>query len=122
MSSTNNTLCPSDNQAVIDQSGFWSSDGIDWDAHKIGWLIAGVCAIVTLLLTAINVTFHCRNYTNPGEQRQMYVTLPLASYLLSCGNPFSTLPTFGVGDCAEVQSLRRADGSATDVHHSVLAK
>ncbi|TFK87895.1 DUF300-domain-containing protein [Polyporus arcularius HHB13444] len=71
MSSTNNTLCPSDNQAVIDQSGFWSSDGIDWDAHKIGWLIAGVCAIVTLLLTAINVTFHCRNYTNPGEQRQI---------------------------------------------------
>ncbi len=52
MSSTNNTLCPSDNQAVIDQSGFWSSDGIDWDAHKIGWLIAGVCAIVVSGLVA----------------------------------------------------------------------
>ncbi|KAI0656125.1 DUF300-domain-containing protein [Cubamyces menziesii] len=67
----NSTLCPSDNKQVADQSGFWSSDGIDWDAHRIGWLIAGVCAVVTVILTAINVGFHCTHYTNRGEQRQI---------------------------------------------------
>ncbi|KAI0628302.1 organic solute transporter subunit alpha/Transmembrane protein [Trametes polyzona] len=67
----NSTLCPSDNQQVIDQSGFWSSDGIDWDTHRIGWLIAGVCAAVTVVLTAINVGFHATHYTNRGEQRQI---------------------------------------------------
>ncbi|KAI0326498.1 DUF300-domain-containing protein [Cubamyces sp. BRFM 1775] len=67
----NSTLCPSDNKQIADQSGFWSSDGIDWDAHRIGWLIAGVCAVVTVVLTAINVTFHCTHYTNRGEQRQI---------------------------------------------------
>ncbi|KAI0824333.1 DUF300-domain-containing protein [Trametes gibbosa] len=67
----NSTLCPSDNQQAIDQSGFWSSDGVDWDAHRVGWVIAGACAAVTLVLTAINVGFHCKHYTNPGEQRQI---------------------------------------------------
>ncbi|KAL1940982.1 hypothetical protein VTO73DRAFT_7618 [Trametes versicolor] len=67
----NSTLCPSDNQQLIDQTGFWSSDGIDWDAHRIGWLIAGVCAAVTVVLTIINVGFHSTHYTNRGEQRQI---------------------------------------------------
>ncbi|KAH9850854.1 DUF300-domain-containing protein [Lenzites betulinus] len=67
----NSTLCPSDNLQIIDQSSFWSSDGLDWDAHRIGWLIAGVCAAVTLVLTVINVSFHCKHYTNRGEQRQI---------------------------------------------------
>ncbi|KAH9940132.1 organic solute transporter Ostalpha-domain-containing protein [Epithele typhae] len=67
----NSTLCPSDNQQAIDQSDFWDENGIHWDAHRIGWLIAGVCAAITVLLTTINVAFHCRNYTNRGEQRQI---------------------------------------------------
>ncbi|RPD55176.1 DUF300-domain-containing protein [Lentinus tigrinus ALCF2SS1-7] len=71
MSDTNSTLCPSENQSVIDQSTFWDSDGINWDAHRIGWVVAGCCAVVTLILTAINVSFHARHYTNRGEQRQI---------------------------------------------------
>ncbi|KAL7278336.1 hypothetical protein ACG7TL_008312 [Trametes sanguinea] len=67
----NSTLCPSDNRQAVDQSGFWDSNGIEWDAHRIGWLIAGVCAAVTVVLTAINVGFHCTHYTNRGEQRQI---------------------------------------------------
>ncbi|KAI8970724.1 organic solute transporter Ostalpha-domain-containing protein [Trametes punicea] len=55
----NSTLCPSDNRQAVDQSGFWSSDGIHWDAHRIGWLVSGICAAVTVILTAINVGFHC---------------------------------------------------------------
>ena len=43
---TENELCPTDNQQVLDQSTFWDSDGINWDAHRIGWVIAGSCAVV----------------------------------------------------------------------------
>ncbi|KAI0668072.1 DUF300-domain-containing protein [Trametes maxima] len=67
----NSTLCPSDNQQTIDQEGFWSTGGIHWDAHRIGWLIAGACAAVTVVLTLINVGFHATHYTNRGEQRQI---------------------------------------------------
>lgn len=104
---TNSTLCPSDNFAVEDQEGFWSTNGIDWDAHRIGWLIAGVCTAVvrTLVFFRFEITAKvaavrgahlvqctttcavsvldnpsyldvhgsCRHYTNPAEQRQMYV-------------------------------------------------
>ena len=46
MVETNSTLCPSDNQIVIDQSSFWDSNGLNWDSHRIGWVIAGTCAAV----------------------------------------------------------------------------
>ena len=36
--------CPSDNSADVDQASFWSSNGINWDAHRIGWVISGSCA------------------------------------------------------------------------------
>lgn len=41
--------CPSDNTQAIDQTDFWSSSGIDWDAHRIGWAIAGSCSVVVRL-------------------------------------------------------------------------
>ncbi|KAI0750457.1 organic solute transporter Ostalpha-domain-containing protein [Fomes fomentarius] len=68
---SNNTLCPSDNAQITDQSTFWDEDGLNWDTHRIGWVIAGSCALVTLIITIINVSFHARSYTNPGEQRQI---------------------------------------------------
>lgn len=67
----NSTLCPSDNQQLIDQTGFWSSDGIDWDAHRIGWLIAGVCAavvrsscVVTQLVELTRGVVDCRPHNH----------------------------------------------------------
>jgi hypothetical protein len=36
--------CKEDNQQAIDQTSFWDSNGIHWDAHRIGWTIAGACA------------------------------------------------------------------------------
>ncbi|KAK4703675.1 hypothetical protein P7C70_g2541, partial [Phenoliferia sp. Uapishka_3] len=38
-----NRTCPSINESTIDQEAFWNGH---WDAHKIGWLIAGVTAAV----------------------------------------------------------------------------
>ncbi|KIY62145.1 DUF300-domain-containing protein [Cylindrobasidium torrendii FP15055 ss-10] len=63
--------CPDSNRAQVDQSTFWDEDGINWDAHRIGWAIAGGCAAVTVIITFISVFKHSRNYTNPGEQRQI---------------------------------------------------
>ncbi|KAJ6454262.1 organic solute transporter Ostalpha-domain-containing protein [Mycena vitilis] len=65
-------ICPTDNAADIDQTGFWDPvHGIDWDQHRIGWAIAGGCALVTVIITCISVLQHCRNYTVPREQRQI---------------------------------------------------
>ena len=47
--------CPSSNQQSIDQSTFWSSDGIDWDAHRIGWAIAGGSAALVSANIVINL-------------------------------------------------------------------
>lgn len=37
--------CPSDNSPAIDQSSFWSSGNLHWDAHRIGWAVAGACTV-----------------------------------------------------------------------------
>ncbi|KAJ7924864.1 organic solute transporter Ostalpha-domain-containing protein [Mycena leptocephala] len=66
--------CPSDNSAEVDQTSFWSSgslDSLEWDAHRIGWAIAGGCTAVTVLISFVSVLGHCRNYTNRMQQRQI---------------------------------------------------
>ncbi|KAI0086030.1 DUF300-domain-containing protein [Irpex rosettiformis] len=69
MASSSN--CPSDNALDIDQSSFWDSNGINWDAHRIGWVIAGACAAATVIISAVNVFQHCLHYTNRPQQRQV---------------------------------------------------
>lgn len=44
---------------------------MNWDTHRIGWAIAGGCAALTVLISLVTVLRHCRNYTNPSEQRQI---------------------------------------------------
>ncbi|KAF8484305.1 DUF300-domain-containing protein [Gautieria morchelliformis] len=63
--------CPEDNATGVDQSSFWDSSGIHWDQHRIGWAVAGGCAILTVLLTMYSVLTHARNYHNRNEQRQI---------------------------------------------------
>ncbi|THH14594.1 hypothetical protein EW146_g5764 [Bondarzewia mesenterica] len=64
-------VCESANTVAVDQSTFWSSSGVNWDAHRIGWAVAGACAAVTVIISVISVMQHCRNYTNRAEQRQI---------------------------------------------------
>jgi hypothetical protein len=100
--------CPSDNTQAVDQSHFWSSGGPHLDAHRIGWIVAGICALVVRAIfpakmtrVHLHLTTDCynlcynrstplsvchgfnaillranvrSNYTNPAEQRQMYVS------------------------------------------------
>ncbi|KAG1726829.1 organic solute transporter Ostalpha-domain-containing protein [Suillus lakei] len=63
--------CPSDNTIAVDQSSFWNSGSLNWDEHRIGWAIAGGCAVLTVLISMISVLRHCRNYNQPNEQRQI---------------------------------------------------
>ncbi|KAG1828261.1 DUF300-domain-containing protein [Suillus variegatus] len=66
-----NHSCPSDNTENVDQSSFWSSGNLNWDQHRIGWAIAGGCAVLTVIISMISVLRHCRHYTKPNEQRQI---------------------------------------------------
>jgi hypothetical protein len=44
--------CPIDGNAEdIDQSKFWSPSGLNWDEHRIGWAIAGGCAVIVRWLS-----------------------------------------------------------------------
>jgi hypothetical protein len=55
-------VCPSTNAAGVEQAGFFSPGGsVDWDAHRIGWAIAGATTIVTWIFAGINVIAHCRS-------------------------------------------------------------
>ena len=45
--------CPSDNTQAVDQSSFWNSGNIHWDAHRIGWAIAGGCSAVVSTITLL---------------------------------------------------------------------
>jgi len=63
--------CPSDNTAAVEQSSFWDSGNVHWDAHRIGWAIAGACTAVTVIISLFSVLGHCRNYTNRIQQRQI---------------------------------------------------
>ncbi|GJN87385.1 hypothetical protein Rhopal_000334-T1 [Rhodotorula paludigena] len=68
MSSYFSRVCPEENTRAIEQSDFF--DG-RWDAHEIGWVIAGVTAAISTLITLISVWLHARNYYKPKEQRQI---------------------------------------------------
>ena len=39
-----------ENTVAVDQSSFWSSSGVHWDTHRIGWAIAGACTVVVRFL------------------------------------------------------------------------
>ncbi|GAA6002268.1 hypothetical protein JCM10207_003155 [Rhodosporidiobolus poonsookiae] len=63
-----NRTCPAENSLNTDQSSFF--DG-RWDAHEIGWVIAGATAAAATVITLFSVWKHARNYYNPKQQRQV---------------------------------------------------
>ena len=42
--------CPAENTAAIEETTFFSKDGINWTPHTIGWSIAGGCATLVCFL------------------------------------------------------------------------
>ncbi|KAG8946405.1 hypothetical protein FRC04_011851 [Tulasnella sp. 424] len=63
--------CPTADQLAADQADFWNPRDENWNKHKIGWVICGICAILTTIITIVNVSMHARNYRVPAEQRQI---------------------------------------------------
>lgn len=47
--------CPAENSAAVEETTFFSKDGINWTPHTIGWSVAGGCAILVCLSTPINL-------------------------------------------------------------------
>lgn len=64
-------ICNSTNREIVDESDFFTQDSIDWDAHRIGWVVAGSMAILTIIISAYSVLQHARHYHRPNEQRQI---------------------------------------------------
>ncbi|KZT32287.1 DUF300-domain-containing protein [Sistotremastrum suecicum HHB10207 ss-3] len=66
-------ICADDNTQAVEQDDFWSTleHGGHLQAHQIGWLIAGACTVVAVVIALINIFRHARNYLVPAEQRQI---------------------------------------------------
>jgi hypothetical protein len=47
--------CASDNTQAVDQSHFWTDGSVHWDAHRVGWAVAGACtAVVRFISLAVD--------------------------------------------------------------------
>ncbi|CAO1634055.1 unnamed protein product [Sympodiomycopsis kandeliae] len=60
--------CASENTLAVEEEEFWNGH---WDAHKVGWLISGSAAAVTLFISLITIFGHASNYNRPSQQRQI---------------------------------------------------
>ncbi|KAG8986310.1 hypothetical protein FRB90_004080, partial [Tulasnella sp. 427] len=77
--------CPTSHQLAEDQANFWNPRNEDWNKHKIGWAVCGICAILTTVITISNVYMQARNYRVPAEQRQILriICLPMVYGVIS---------------------------------------
>ena len=54
LSRSTEMTCLSDNAQAVDQSHFWSDGSLHWDAHRIGWAIAGGFTV----LVRVNISYN----------------------------------------------------------------
>ena len=47
----------SENTIATDQSSFWNSSSLQWDAHRIGWAVAGGCTVLVCSILYIGCSF-----------------------------------------------------------------
>ena len=45
----------SENTVDINQSNFWDPSNMDWDAHRIGWAVAGGCTILVRSICKLDI-------------------------------------------------------------------
>ncbi|KAJ1724317.1 hypothetical protein LPJ53_001400 [Coemansia erecta] len=89
------------------------SDNLAWyqfDAHKVGWIIAGVFALVATIISAVHISSHLRHYTVPRQQRHIvriiliipiYSIISFLSYRFYREAPYYT----AVRDCYEAFTI-----------------
>jgi len=128
------TVCNATNTQSIEDSNFFNSDGtVTWDSHRIGWLVAGIMTIITILLTTFNIIMHTRNYYRPLEQRQIirillmppvYATISFFSYRFFRSYTYYTLVEAiyeALAVAAFLMLLIQFVGESTDEQKKVLA-
>ncbi|KAG0140602.1 hypothetical protein CROQUDRAFT_664978 [Cronartium quercuum f. sp. fusiforme G11] len=65
-------VCNSVNTLAVDESSFFSSSKtVNWDYHRIGWVVAGSMAVATIAISFFTIFMHCRSYNAPLQQRQI---------------------------------------------------
>ncbi|KAI8348928.1 organic solute transporter Ostalpha-domain-containing protein [Mortierella sp. GBAus27b] len=73
--------CPSLDLEDTDPSQFFDGHSITWKRHYIGWAVAGVCALLSTLISFRLLYKHARNYNKPSEQRHiMRIVLMIPIY------------------------------------------
>ncbi|KAJ2000857.1 hypothetical protein GGI02_000196 [Coemansia sp. RSA 2322] len=60
------------------------SDNLAWnqfDAHKVGWIVAGAFALVATIISGLHIAGHLKHYTVPRQQRHIVrIILMIAIY------------------------------------------
>ncbi|KAF9931586.1 hypothetical protein BGZ65_004829 [Modicella reniformis] len=73
--------CPKYDLEETDPSQFFDGQNITWKRHYIGWGIAGVCALLSTVISFRLLYKHARNYNKPSEQRHiMRIVLMIPIY------------------------------------------
>ncbi|GJJ77866.1 organic solute transporter subunit alpha [Entomortierella parvispora] len=74
-------VCPDYDDPRTGPSDLLFPGGLNGKRHIIGWTIAGVCALISTLISFRLIYKHARNYTKPAEQRHiMRIVLMIPIY------------------------------------------
>ncbi|KAJ2288173.1 hypothetical protein IWW55_006562, partial [Coemansia sp. RSA 2706] len=114
---SSNGTASGDNAVQTGDEDCWAvirgSDNLAWfqfDAHKVGWIIAGVFALVATIISGLHVAAHLKNYTIPRQQRHIvriilmipiYSIISFLSYRFYREAPYYT----AVRDCYEAFAI-----------------
>ncbi|RHZ89581.1 hypothetical protein Glove_13g222 [Diversispora epigaea] len=77
------SYCPADNKNETDPTRFWDN-GPHFDTHRIGWAVAGLCALVATLISFYLITKHCQYYHKANQQRyiiRIILLIPIYSII-----------------------------------------
>ncbi|KAJ2140717.1 hypothetical protein IW142_005258 [Coemansia sp. RSA 564] len=89
------------------------SDNLAWnqfDAHKVGWIIAGTFALAATIISGLHIAAHLKHYTIPRQQRHIvriilmipiYSIISFLSYRFYREAPYYT----AVRDCYEAFAI-----------------
>ncbi|KZP13851.1 hypothetical protein FIBSPDRAFT_981707, partial [Athelia psychrophila] len=128
------TVCNATNTQETDDDNFFNRYALRWDSHRIGWVVAGIMAAITVILTTVNVILHTINYYRPLEQRQIIrilllppvnATISFFSYRLFRGYTYYILAqsTYeAITVAAFLMLLISYVGDSTDERKEILAE
>lgn len=85
-----NSTCPHERQPPADPVPFFANGQVNFKAHDVGWLVAGIFTLITWVASIWLILKHLTYYTCPPQQRHIvrmlfmppiYATISFAGYL-----------------------------------------